>query len=113
LSVDWYWEQDSQFRFTHVAGAGMEGTGDMLGKTLWELPGVVTGDDAARWVAHKAEVAAQWSFCDFECTVALPDGQLKHYSLSGEPLHDASGAFKGFHGTALEVTECKRAGLLT
>jgi PAS domain S-box-containing protein len=108
LSVDWYWEQDAQFRFTHVAGAGMEGTGDMLAKTLWELPGVVAGDDPARWIAHKAEVAAQWSFCDFECTVALPDGRLKYYSLSGEPLHDAADAFKGFHGTAREVTERKR-----
>ncbi len=108
LSVDWCWEQDTQFRFTDIAGAGMDGTGDMLGKTLWELPGVVS-DDLPRWVAHKAEIAAQWSFCDFECTVALPDGQLKHYSLSGEPLHDAAGVFQGFHGTALDITERKRA----
>jgi len=111
LSVDWYWEQDSQFRFTHVAGAGMEGTGDMLGKTLWELPGIVHGDELPGWVAHKSEIAAQWSFCDFECAVALPDGQLKHYSLSGEPLHDAAGVFKGFHGTALDITERKRAAI--
>jgi PAS domain S-box-containing protein len=109
LSVDWHWEQDAQFRFTNVAGAGMEGTGDMRGKTLWELPGIAPGDGLGGWVAHKAEVAAQWSFCDFECAVALPDGQLKHYSLSGDPLHDAAGAFKGFHGTALDITERKRA----
>ena len=109
LSVDWYWEQDSQFRFTHVTGAGT-GAGDMLGKSLWELPGIVIDEDLPRWVAHKAEIAAQWSFCDFECTVALPDGQLKHYSLSGEPLHDAAGVFKGFHGTALDITERGRNG---
>ncbi len=109
LSVDWHWEQDSQFRFTTVSGAGMEGTGDMLGKTLWELPGVAPSDELAGWVAHKSEIAAQWSFCDFECAVALPGGQLKHYSLSGEPLHDAAGIFKGFHGTALDITERKRA----
>ncbi len=104
LSVDWYWEQDPQFRFTHVTGAGL-GAGDMLGKSLWELPGIVSDDDLPRWVAHKAEIAAQWSFCDFECTVALPDGQLKHYSFSGEPVHDAAGVFKGFHGTARDITQ--------
>jgi PAS domain S-box-containing protein len=109
LSVDWHWEQDAQFRFTNVAGAGMDGAGDMLGKTLWELPGIVPSDDLRGWVALKTEVAAYWSFCDFECAVALPNGQLKHYSLSGEPLYDGAGVFEGFHGTALDITERKRA----
>jgi PAS domain S-box-containing protein len=109
LSTDWYWEQDTQFRFTQVVGTGMPGIGDMLGKTLWELPGIVPGDDRRGWVAHKSEIVAQWSFCDFECAVTLPDGQRKHYCLSGEPLYDAAGAFSGFHGTGLDITERKRA----
>jgi PAS domain-containing protein len=108
LSVDWYWEQDTQFRFTQIVGTGMPGSGDMLGKTLWELPGIVPVDDRRGWVAHKSEIVAQWSFCDFECAVALPDGQLKYYCLSGEPLYDAAGAFSGFHGTGLDITERKR-----
>jgi PAS domain S-box-containing protein len=109
LSTDWYWEQDTQFRFTQVVGTGMPGTGDMLGKTLWELPGIVPGDDRRGWVAHRSEIVAQWSFCDFECSVTLPDGQRKLYCLSGEPLYDAAGAFSGFHGTGLDITERKRA----
>lgn len=109
LSADWYWEQDTQFRFTNIVGTGMPGTGDMLGKTLWELPGIVPGDDRRGWVAHKSEIVAQWSFCDFECAVTLPDGQVKHYCLSGEPLYDAAGAFSGFHGTGLDITERKRS----
>jgi PAS domain S-box-containing protein len=109
LSTDWYWEQDTQFRFTRIMGTGMPGAGDMVGKTLWELPGIVPGDDRRGWVAHKSEIVAQWSFCDFECAVTLADGQLKHYCLSGEPLYDAAGAFSGFHGTGLDITERKRA----
>ncbi|MCR4301932.1 MAG: GAF domain-containing protein, partial [Sulfuricaulis sp.] len=64
LSSDWVWEQDRDFRFTKITGAGMTGTGDILGKTLWELPTIVLSDD--EWVKHKSELAAQWSFCDFE-----------------------------------------------
>ena len=109
LSADWYWEQDTQFRFTQIVGTGIPGSDDMLGKTLWELPGIVPGDDRRGWVAHKSEIVALWSFCDFECAVTLPDGQRKHYCLSGEPLYDAAGAFSGFHGTGLDITARKHA----
>jgi PAS domain S-box-containing protein len=107
LSSDWVWEQDNHFRFTKIVGTGMAGTGDILGKALWELPTVVLSDD--EWVKHKSELAAQWSFCDFEYAVVLPDGQNGHYRISGEPVYDEAGAFSGFHGTGLDITRRKRA----
>jgi PAS domain S-box-containing protein len=107
LSSDWVWEQDSQFRFTKITGTGMAGTGDILGKTLWELPTIVLSDD--EWVKHKSELAAQWSFCDFEYAAVLPDGQNGYYRISGEPVYDAAGVFTGFHGTGLDITRHKRA----
>jgi PAS domain-containing protein len=107
LSADWYWEQDAQFRYTRVVGNGMVATDEMLGKTLWELPGIVLSDEQR--VAHSSEVAAQWSFCDFDCAVALPNGQFGYYRVSGEPLYDAAGVFSGFHGTGLDITERRRA----
>lgn len=109
LSSDWYWEQDSQFRFTKVAGAGMTGTGDILGKTLWELPRVVLGEDEL--MKHKLELDAQWSFRDLEYATILPNGQNGYYCISGEPIYDDTGAFMGFHGTALDITQRKRAEL--
>jgi PAS domain-containing protein len=105
LSSDWYWEQDSQFRFTKVVGVGIAGIRDILGKTLWELPTIVLSDD--EWIKHKSELAARWSFCDFECAAVLADGQLGYYRISGEPLYDAAGAFIGFHGTGLDITPSK------
>jgi PAS domain S-box-containing protein len=107
LSADWYWTQDANFRFTEVVGHGIGNSGDMLGKTLWELASIVPGGD--QWTTHKSVVAAQWSFRDFECAVALSDGQLCYYCLSGEPLYDATGVFSGFHGTGLDITPRKRA----
>jgi PAS domain S-box-containing protein len=107
LSSDWVWEQDSHFRFTRITGTGMAGTGDILGQTLWELPTIVLSED--EWIRHKSELAAQWSFCDFEYAAILPDGQLGYYLISGEPVYDAAGAFTGFHGTGLDITRRKRA----
>ncbi|MHB8535630.1 MAG: PAS domain S-box protein [Sulfuricaulis sp.] len=107
LSSDWVWELDSHFRFTKITGTGMVGAGDIVGKTLWELPAIVLSDD--EWVKYKSELAAQWSFCDFEYAAVLPNGQSRYYSISGEPVYDDAGAFTGFHGTGLDITRRKRA----
>ncbi len=85
----------------------MAGAGDVLGKTLWELQAIVLSDD--EWVKHKSELAAQWSFCDFEFGAVLPDGQNRHYLISGEPVYNEVGEFSGFHGTGLDITQRKRA----
>jgi PAS domain-containing protein len=106
LTSDWIWEQDCDFRFTKIIGAGVTGTGCILGKTLWESPTVLLDDDD--WVKHKSELAAHWSFCDFNYAVLLPDGRRHYYRISGEPLYDAVGIFSGFHGTGLDITQYKR-----
>lgn len=107
LSADWYWEQDAQFRYTRIVGNGMLATEEMLGKTLWELPGVALSEEQR--LAHSFAVGAHWSFHDFDCAVVFPDGQVGYYRVSGEPLYDAAGIFNGFHGTGLDVTAHRRA----
>jgi PAS domain-containing protein len=108
ISVDWYWEQDEHFRYTSLTGAGMACIQGIVGKTLWELPGIVLGAD--EWIKHKSELAAQWSFCDLECAVAGADGQRDYYRISGAPVYSEAGVFTGFHGTGLDITHSRRAG---
>lgn len=105
LSSDWVWEQDNDFRFTKIAGTSMSGAGNMVGKTLWELPIVLSDEE---WIKHKSELQARWSFCDFEFAMLLADGQRHYYRISGEPLYDTAGAFIGFHGTGLDITHSRR-----
>jgi PAS domain S-box-containing protein len=107
LSSDWVWEEDRDFRFTKVAGSGVPGAGQVLGQTLGEVTAVVLSD--ADWTTHQSELAAHWSFCDFEYAVVLPDGQLGYYSISGEPVYDEAGAFTGYRGTGIDITKRKRA----
>jgi PAS domain S-box-containing protein len=107
LSTDWYWETDRDFRFTEYAGTGVLGAREVLGRTLWELPNLVAG--SADWIVHQAQLGERWSFCDFEFSALRANGQPGHYSISGEPMFDDSGAFAGYWGTGLDITRRKRA----
>lgn len=110
LSSDWYWEQDEQFRYTELPGV-FERTGvelrNVLGKTRWELPGVLLTD--AEWAVHKATLDAHLPFYDFVVRRKHPDGRTRHISLSGRPLYDASGKFCGYRGTGKDITQSVNA----
>lgn len=103
LGSDWTWELDRQSRLTQLTGSHPFGTGDLLGKTLSEMANLVL--DEAKWEAHLAQLQAHWSFCDVEFGVRHEDGRLGRYCISGAPLFDATGAFVGYCGTGLDITE--------
>jgi PAS domain S-box-containing protein len=107
LTSDWYWEQDISFRFTRVVGCGPLGTADILGLTHWDLPNVVLPDGG--WADHQSQLAARWSFCDFEFAIVHPDGKHAYYSICGEPVYDEADAFIGYCGTGVDITTRKRA----
>ncbi|MGQ0697747.1 MAG: PAS domain S-box protein [Panacagrimonas sp.] len=109
LSTDCYWEQDREFRFTWITHADVLGACELLGKTLWEQPRLVP--QTAEWAEHCSQLAAQWSFCDFVFASLEPDGQRRYFSFSGEPVYDEAGAFTGYCGTGMDITERKRAEL--
>ena len=107
LTSDWYWEQDGNFRFTQIVGCNAMGTTDILGMTHWELPNVIIPDGG--WAEHKSQLAARWSFCDFEFATIHSDGKHAYYSICGEPVYDEAGTFTGYCGTGVDITQRKRA----
>src|SRR5687768_4703290 len=110
LSSDFYWETDAQHRLREL----LHGPGDrlalpreqMLGKTRWELPSVFP--DAAGWHAHVATLEARLPVRGFEFARQQADGEVRHYTVSGEPVFDAAGEFRGYRGIGREITERKR-----
>jgi len=106
LGCDWHFETDSDLRFITTTATGIAGVSDILGKRLWELPHLRVNDE--EWTRLKAELAAQWSFCDFACTAVMADGREVRYALSGEPVFDAAGVFSGFLGIGLDITPRQR-----
>jgi PAS domain-containing protein len=105
LSADWYWEQNSDLRFTQYAGHDVSGTGEVLGKTFWELPNIVLSDTAL--AEHTSQINARWSFFDFEFAVVQADGELNYYSICGEPVYDDAGKFSGYCGTGTNITNSR------
>jgi len=105
IAADWYWEQDAQFRFTHVSeGANqvLRRGGAALGKTRWELP--EAEDSGVDWDAHRADLQAHRPFRNLVMRRVAADGTERHVSISGEPVLDARGGFTGYWGVARDVT---------
>ena len=110
LSSDWYWEQDEEHRFTAFSGGSDKWGGDQneqIGKRRWELPGAVPL--SASWEEHRALLEARRAFTDFEYARAGADGAARYVSSSGEPVFDQEGRFRGYRGTAKDISARKRA----
>ncbi len=78
LSSDWYWEQDADFRFTHLSSKIREFIPDadrMLGRMRWEFP--VSGVTEEEWQAHKDLLAAHAPFRDFTYQRYDPSGEIR------------------------------------
>lgn len=108
LSSDWYWEQDSEFRFTRFGRHG-QAEGDpavhrLIGKQPWQV-----GTADGGWDSHRAALAAHLPFRDFVMQSKARDGTLHYFAGSGEPVFDDHGRFCGYRGVARDITEKKLA----
>jgi PAS domain S-box-containing protein len=106
IATDWYWEQDAQFRFTHVSEPTAAGTGGSR-HALWQLTEL--GLSEAQLDAHRARLEARRPFSGLLAHLRDAGGQWRSMSLSGEPKFDALGVFTGYWGVARDVTDEVRA----
>ena len=112
LSADVYWEQDEALRFTSFSTSRSTHiepsyTDKLIGKTRWQVPYLNMTD--ADWAAHRAVLQARQPFRDLELCRYDSRGCKVWFRVSGEPVFDASGAFKGYQGIASDITERRRA----
>ena len=107
LSSDMYWEQDDQYRFTSSSEWHIKSRSESIGKRRWDFKyDNMTEKD---WSAHIALLDERKPFRDLELCRANPSGAKIWVSVSGEPVFDSSGAFKGYRGVGRDITERKRA----
>jgi PAS domain S-box-containing protein len=107
LSADWFWEQDEDLRFTFISPDGIAKSGfsvaGSLGSTRWGVPGIDLS--STDWRAHEATCRAQRPFRDFSYRRIREDGTSRWVSVSGEPVFDPDGVFKGYRGVGTDITE--------
>ena len=114
MSSDFYWESDAGHRLTTRGSANRKLStvstferGTQIGERRWEIPHL--SPDEAGWQAHRAELDAHHPFREFALSRLGSDGSERHISISGDPVFDASGAFKGYRGVGTDITGRKTA----
>ncbi|KAA5602724.1 sensor domain-containing phosphodiesterase [Blastochloris sulfoviridis] len=103
-ATDWLWETDEQHRFVFETSSGAErwGLSPALGRTRMERSGGDPSDP--KWRAHLADLEARRPFRGFRFAIRAADGCLVYMSVSGKPVFDADGTFRGYRGTGQDVT---------
>jgi PAS domain S-box-containing protein len=100
-SSDWFWEQDEEFRFTFVTESAFT-SNKILGKTIWDINNF--DDTSEEWTTQQANLVARRPFRDHRVERVADDGKMHHFSISGNPVFDETGRFRGYRGTGRDVT---------
>jgi PAS domain S-box-containing protein len=104
---DWYWELDSDLRFsyfsdsfTKISGVNQE---TLLGKTREQtgIPGV----DPEAWARHLGDLAHHRAFRNFTHPRFKASGEVVWLSINGNPVFAEDGTFCGYRGTGSDVTQ--------
>ena len=110
LSSDWYWELDDRHCFVRFEGYSDTEIGmpkeDNLGLTRWDLGAL--NMSAADWAEHRRALDAHEVFQDLELQRMDPAGSVYWVSVSGAPIFDSQGVFRGYRGIGRSITERKR-----
>jgi PAS domain S-box-containing protein len=111
-SSDWFWEMDENLRFsyfserfTSIAGIAPD---NLLGRTRGES-GLKESVGPEDWRQHLDDLHNHRPFRNFEHSRVMPNGDIVWLSISGTPIFDDTGAFKGYRGSGSDITERKRA----
>lgn len=111
LSSDWYWELEKDLRFS--AATVSPGTDGPISPNIraglrpWEVAGVEP--ESGDWSDHRATLEGRLSFRDFLTRHTLADGETRIVSVSGAPIFDEAGSFRGYRGITKDMTAFKRA----
>ncbi|HYF60812.1 MAG TPA: EAL domain-containing protein [Burkholderiaceae bacterium] len=115
LSADWVWETDEEHRVSFISDSVVVALGgdwvkQGIGRRRWE--GRTIDFPKADWERHRADLAATRPFEGFEFGLLDPEGNVHHVSLSGRPMFDESGRFRGYRGVGRAVTRERQQQLL-
>ena len=112
MASDWFWEMDENLCFTSFSNSRQNPSGllseELLGKTRWDALGIDL-DKAKNMRDHKATLEAHKPFRDFQFDFVDADGKKHYRSISGNPMFDEAGTFRGYRGMAANITRLKQA----
>jgi PAS domain S-box-containing protein len=110
---DWYWETDPDHKFTRLTederrlALGLA-TVSRIGVTRWEFATDVQSEPE-KWKLHWSMLKARQPFRDFIYRATHSDGSVVYNRISGKPVFDSNGEFRGYRGTGTDVTALRTA----
>ena len=110
---DWYWETDPDHKFTQLTederrlARGLA-TVSRIGVARWEFATDVQSEPE-KWELHRSMLEARQPFRDFVYRATHDDGSVVYNKISGKPVFDANGEFRGYRGTGADVTALRTA----
>ncbi len=110
IASDWWWEMSADLRFSYVSDRFERlfriKREDVIGKRRPDLRRADHG--SPQWREHLALLEQRKPFRHFETTLVDGGGETRHIVISGLPILDADGAFAGYRGVGLDITDVKR-----
>ena len=106
-SSDWVWESDEHHCFTYVAERYKDLTGCeptfFFGKSRQDVSREPT--DNKKWSDYQKILDDCAPFRNFVYDVSSSEGQIVAVNANGKPVFDENNVFRGYRGTATDVTE--------
>ncbi|UUX48864.1 PAS domain S-box protein [Nisaea acidiphila] len=104
---DWLWVQDENFRYVSVDDSARPHTQlrveQVLGMRREDSADESTSTE--KWLQLREKLKNREPFKNFVYRARSKDGERVALSASGVPVFDNSGRFRGYRGTATDVTE--------
>lgn len=108
---DWFWGLDQNFRFNSFSERLEEVTGidptSLLGSPGWKV--LKTNLSREQWAKYKKELYNHRPFRDFNFEIVNKDGDTLPVTISGIPIFDEQGKFKGYRGAGRDISQEKIA----
>ncbi len=106
-AYDWFWETDENHQISFMSDLYCERIGvpveRLIGKTIADVP--PQDVDPEIWSSFESKFVAHEELRDIIQPRVLRNGDVIWISVNGKPVYDVSGDFKGYRGTANEITE--------
>jgi PAS domain S-box-containing protein len=109
-AADWFWETDSEDRFTNIIGTFRDGTHTgvqkWIGKTRYEMHAENPLMPDAAWLELRAKVLRREAFQNFRIPMHDARSGARFVSeINGRPVYDGAGKFLGYRGTGRDISK--------
>ena len=104
IASDWLWETDAAMNFTYISDRTSGGGAPPPQFVAERRAEDVVDADRPVWQAHLADVAARRPFRNLVYGRRGRDGRVIYSRVSGMPMFDADGRFRGYRGASSDAT---------